>query len=66
MPGSENTASMKRACSSSAIAGQAAVHFVRLDLGKDRDAVEALLAMRFDVIAERLDLEPRESLRRSS
>ena len=51
---------MKRACSSASIAGQAAVHLVERQLRQDRDAVEAFLAERLDIVAERLDLGARE------
>ncbi len=42
------------------VARQTAVDFVRFQLGKQRNAVEAFLAVRFDVIAERFDLKARE------
>src|SRR5690606_14922139 len=39
------------------VAGQPAIDLIEGQLRQDRDAVEALLAVRLDVIAERLDLE---------
>ena len=42
------------------VAGQAAVDLVEAQLRQDRDAVEALLAVRLDMVAERLDLGARK------
>ena len=52
---------MKRACSSASSPGRPR-DLVEAQLRQDGDAVEALLAVRLDVVAERLDLGARELL----
>ena len=44
------------------VAGKARLGFVERQLRQQRDAVEGLLAVGDDVVAERLDLQPRKRL----
>ena len=53
---------MKRACSSVSSPGRPLIDLVEAQLRQDGDAVEALLAMGFDIVAKRLDLGARELL----
>jgi hypothetical protein len=58
---SEITASISRDCSSVSSPGSPR-HLVERQLGEDGDPVPALLAVRLDVVAERLDLHPGKAL----
>jgi hypothetical protein len=51
---------MKRAWTSESSPGRPRGHFVEGQLGEERDAVEALLAVGLDVVAEVLEGLPRE------
>ena len=53
---------MKRACSSPPSPGRPSLHILERMLGEERDAVEALLAVDGDVVAELLDRLGREGL----
>ncbi len=55
---------MKRACSSASSPGRPRLTSSNCSFDEQRDAVEALLAMRLDLVAELLDLGGGEAARR--
>ena len=65
-PSVETRPVMKRACSSPSRAGKPLLHILERMLREERDAVEALLAVDGDVVAELLDRLGRKARRRRS